>query len=209
MSNATDIYEYHHSQNREEGFSVLLKERGELFRHWTGTGKRVLDVGCRDGVLTKYVVPGNEVIGIDVDRNALKRAEENLHIKTDVVDVTAEWPYEGEFDVIMMGEVLEHLYYPDRIAAHVKTALKPGGIFIGSVPNAFSLKHRIRYLFARTRQTPLSDPTHINQFSYQRLYDTLKKEFSKVEIVGLGRYGRLSRLFPSLVAFDLAWRAEI
>ena len=46
-----------------------------MFREWiVGTGKDVLDLGCRDGALTRAYIDGNEVVGVDVDREALAEA---------------------------------------------------------------------------------------------------------------------------------------
>ena len=56
---------------------------------------------------------------------------------------------------------------------------------------------------ASKKFTPLSDPTHINHFSYKELLGLLKKYFDNVEILGLGRYERLSKIWPQLFAFDL------
>jgi hypothetical protein len=90
------------------------------------------------------------------------------------------------------------------VAAH----LKPGGAFIGSVPNAFSLKNRLRYLAGRKKNTPLEDPTHINQFSAAELSRVLGGHFQSVTVTGLGRHERLARLWPNMLAFDLVFIAK-
>jgi len=204
------IYERHHQEERGAGFSILETERGALFSSIIGKGKKVLDLGCRDGALTKYFSEGNEILGTDIDITALKRAKEALNIETKQLDLNGEWgDLQGrKFDFIVAGETLEHLYYPDRVAEKVARRLNERGIFLGSVPNAFSLKNRIRYLFNQKKNTPLADPTHINQFSAKELKQILSKHFSKVEIRGLGRYARLSKLSPNFFAFDLIFIAR-
>lgn len=204
------IYQEHHHFNREEGFSILKDQRGELLKKLVGSGKKVLDIGCRDGALTKYFVPGNQVLGLDIDDTALSEASK-LGIDTMNVDLNAEWTEldRRKFDIVVAGEVLEHLYNPDQVAKKVAACLEIGGLFLGSVPNAFSLKNRLRYLMGTKRFTPLSDPTHINQFSAQDLRETLQKHFSKVEIIGLGRYSLLAKLSPNLFAFDLFFVAKL
>jgi 2-polyprenyl-3-methyl-5-hydroxy-6-metoxy-1,4-benzoquinol methylase len=199
-----DIYRYHHKTNREEGFSILKGERGKLLNELVGSGKTVLDIGCRDGALTKYFVSGNKVLGVDIDDVALAEAAK-LGIETLKIDLNGDWKEIAwrKFDVVVAGEVLEHLYYPERVLERIKRVLNPGGSLIGSVPNAFSVKNRLRYLIGTKRHTPLSDPTHINHFHIIELREMLKKYFKKVEIVGLGRYQRLSRVAPGLFSFDL------
>jgi 2-polyprenyl-3-methyl-5-hydroxy-6-metoxy-1,4-benzoquinol methylase len=204
------LYEEHHSTRRSPGFSILKEERGALFAELLGSGKRVLDLGCRDGALTRYFMEGNSVLGVDVDAQALTRAHEQLGIEVRELDAHGDWHElnEDQFDAAVAGEVLEHLFYPDRVAAHVARHLKPGGMFIGSVPNAFSLKNRLRYLSGTKKNTPLEDPTHINQFSAAELEATLKKHFSAVEVTGLGTYPRLARAWPGMLAFDLVFIAK-
>ncbi|TRZ52995.1 hypothetical protein D4R99_01720, partial [bacterium] len=90
----------------------------------------------------------------------------------------------------------------------VHTALRKEGVLLGSVPNAFSLKNRIKYLFGIKQGTPLSDPTHINQFSRKEFLSLLENNFSEVEIVPLGRFAFLDRFFPGLFSFDLLFRAK-
>jgi 2-polyprenyl-3-methyl-5-hydroxy-6-metoxy-1,4-benzoquinol methylase len=205
MSSIQQIYESHHASKRSQGFSIMEKERGELLKKYVGTGKKVLDIGCRDGALTKWFTEGNDVLGVDVDTVSMKRAEENLGIKTQFVDLNGDWQELGEekFDVITAGEILEHLYYPAKVIEKVKNHLNPQGIFLGSVPNAFNLKNRLRYLMGNKRGTPLEDPTHITQFSYNELSSMLKNNFTGVQINGLGRYKKLADWKPDWFAFDL------
>jgi 2-polyprenyl-3-methyl-5-hydroxy-6-metoxy-1,4-benzoquinol methylase len=204
------LYEDHHASRRAPGFSILKHERGELFASIIGTGQRVLDLGCRDGALTSFFARDNSVLGVDVDAEALNRARQQLGIETRELDAHGDWhELAGEsFDAVVAGEVLEHLFYPDRVTAHVADHLRPNGIFVGSVPNAFSLKNRLRYLFGQTKNTPLEDPTHVNQFSAKELKALLRSHFREIQIIGLGRYGRLARWVPSLCAFDLAFIAK-
>ncbi len=209
MSSSQKIYEQHHENSRQVGFSILKKERGELLAKLIGSGNEVLDIGCRDGALTQYFMEGNKILGVDVDRKALARASK-LGIETKLMDLHNDWAdlIDRSFDRIVAGEVLEHLYYPEEIIKKVRLQLKPGGLFIGSVPNAFSLKNRLRYLIGQKKYTPLSDPTHINHFSSFELKNILEKYFKNVRIIGLGRYKKLSKLFPGVFAFDLFFIAH-
>lgn len=210
MNAQSEIYKYHHKTNRERGFSVLKDQRGKLLRNLIGQGKKVLDIGCRDGALTQYFAQGNEVLGIDIDDNALFEAKK-LGIVTRKLDLNGNWQELKKelFDVVVAGEVLEHLYYPERIVEKVTSLLNSKGLFLGSVPNAFSLKNRFRYLIAKKDHTPLSDPTHINHFSAKDLENMLKKHFSQVKIIGLGRFTKLAKIYPNFFAFDLFFVARL
>src|SRR6266404_4644417 len=121
--------------------------RVELFRRYVGgPGRHVLDLGCRDGALTQAYAGGNEIVGVDADREALAEAQK-LGIETRWADLDDALPFaDGSFDVVVAGELLEHLRDPRRVASEVLRVLRPGGTFVGSVPNAYRLKNRLRFL---------------------------------------------------------------
>ncbi len=203
MENKT-IENIHANRNKSRigGEGIYSKERAELFSRWIGRDKNVLELGCRDGSLTKLFISDNRITGVDIDKNALELFKKNLGGKGYYIDINNEWPFnEKEFDVIVASEILEHLYLPEKTIKKVAETLKDNGIFIGSVPNAFSLANRIRLFLAKPNKTALSDPTHVHQFVYGELENMLKKYFSEVKLVPLTRYKFLSKIFPSLFSF--------
>jgi 2-polyprenyl-3-methyl-5-hydroxy-6-metoxy-1,4-benzoquinol methylase len=215
MSQIGNIYTEHHANNRPRGFTIMEEGRSKFLTENIGTGKKILDIGCRNGVLTKHFADGNVVWGVDIDPVALEEAKNLLQSKHSgnkffVMDLLADWgELNGEkFDVIVCGEVLEHLYFPEKVVQKVAAHLKDGGIFLGSVPNAFSLKNRVRLAMATKKGTPLSDPTHINHFSLGELTNLFSKYFKKVEVSGLGRYTNFVKFSPKHFAFDLIWKCE-
>ena len=206
-----NVYREHHHDKKRGGFAILEKERGALFKKLVGTGKKILDLGCRDGVITKYFVEGNNVTGVDIDSAALESIQKNFGIKTTHLDVQLEnWPIQPEsFDIVVAGELLEHVYFPAKVIAKVSRILKFGGLFVGSVPNAFALKNRIKYLFAVKSGTPLEDPMHINQFSWQELRSILNRNFTEVKLYPLGKkYFGLAEKFPALLSHSIAFYAK-
>ena len=208
--NLSKIYSEHHLNSRSADFSILEKERGGLLKDHIGTNKEVLDLGCRNGVLTKYFVQNNDVLGVDIDKESLGVANENLKINTLLMDLNGDWKELGDkrFDVVVLGEVLEHLYFPGVVLEKIRKHLNDNGLLLGSIPNAFSLKNRLRYFLARKKETPLGDPTHINHFSFYELKDLLEKYFNEVEIIGLSRYKKLAIISPNFFAFDLFFIAR-
>lgn len=203
-----DIYAVHHKTRRGEGFVLLGDERGAYLRAHVGTGKNVLDIGCRDGALTKMYMEGNTVLGLDIDSSALSRAQ-ILGIETRQVDLNGPWGVEtGAYDAVVAAEVVEHIYYPEQVLDKAADVLKSGGVFVGTVPNAFSLIHRMRYLLKQKRGTPLSDPTHINHFTVVELRTLMKKRFVDVEVAGIGRLGWFAKAFPQTFAYDLCFSGK-
>jgi len=189
---------------------LLERERGELFASWIGTGKKVLDLGCFDGALAHYYLDGNDVTGFDVDSEVLKRCPAGMH--TEAHDLNGDWHigHEAEFDVVVASEVIEHLYYPKQVLEKISTVLKPGGLFVGSVPNAFNLKNRVRLLCARPQATPLGEPTHITQFSYAMVKTLLTGAYADVHIEGVvqQKWKWFSDISPDFGSFILAFRTR-
>ena len=201
MSSVGERYEEHHRARRDEGDFVFVPERIPVFQAAIGRGRRVLDLGCRSGALTQHFVEGNDVVGLDVDRAALEKAAQ-LGIETVVANVDEPLPFpDASFDAVVSGELLEHLQFPDALVAEARRILRPGGVFVGSVPNAFRLQSRIRFLRGRP---PEDDPTHLRMFSATAMRELLT-EFEDVGITFVG--GRYRRLSPRLLARDLVFSA--
>jgi len=155
-------YRRHH-RDRTGAFVYGGGERAELFRRYVGgPGRRVLDIGCRYGALTRAYLEGNHVVGIDVDRLALDEAA-RMGIETQWADAEEGLPFEdASFDVVVAGELLEHVRDPVALVGGARRVLRPDGTFVGSVPNGFRLKNRLRFLAGRK---PENDPTHLHLFS--------------------------------------------
>lgn len=207
-----EIYRKHHERGSRYGYLYCHGARSPYLKNWIGTGKKVLDLGCRDGMLTQAYAQGNEVLGVDIDKKALELIHKRLRIETKWLDLNAEWPFLPEtYDVIVACEIMEHLYFLDGFLKNVFQTLKPGGMFIGSVPNAFRMRNRMKFLFGNEFE---NDPTHVRQFSYHKLQMVLNPFVSELEIVPLqGKilpFLPVSPLLPNLLnrlfAKDLLWR---
>jgi SAM-dependent methyltransferase len=199
-----EMYQTHHRKRNRFGFIFGGRERGERFRAWVGTGRRVLDIGCRDGALTRYYAAGNEVVGLDIDRRALGVCAQELSIEARWADFNQGLPFDDAyFDVVVAGEVLEHSISPALLVAEIARVLRPEGTFIGSVPNAFRLKNRLRFLIGREIE---HDETHLHMFSVRALRTLLEKYFCQVRIVPIA--SRFLWLSPWLFANDLLWQCQ-
>lgn len=210
----SEIYSTHHTEKRRYDTSVLETERAEWFIKQVPAGGSWLDLGCRDGKLTARLAPhAGKIIGVDVDPIAIEKARQHLPQATfKELNLLGDWSELGseQFDVILCSEVMEHVYFPDKVAERIHAHLKPGGIFIGSVPNAFFVKHRLRYLLGSKRNTPLQDPTHITQFTAEHLQDVLKKIGPDPVIDGYTRppFVGLAHWCPRVFAFNFLFRVQ-
>lgn len=205
-----ELYTRHHKEKERFGFTIFEKERSAWLtaRLPKKDGLRLLDLGCRDATLTRHFAPfASVLVGVDIDARAIEAAKQRLpQAEFFQMDLLGDWSeLKGRtFDVITSSEVLEHVYYPDRMAEKLSALLAPGGIFIGTIPNAFFLKHRLRYLFGKRAWTPMHDPTHITQFNIAELKRVLSAVGTDMTISGYTRppFKWLAERFPSLFAFD-------
>jgi methionine biosynthesis protein MetW len=193
-------YAEHNRRERGAGFVFARPEREVLFRHYVGgPGRRVLDLGCRDGALTQAYAEGNDVVGVDADREALAEAAE-LGIETHWADLDQPLEFTDEsFDVVVAGELLEHLRDPERLVEEAHRVLRAGGTFVASVPNAYRLKGRLSFLLGRP---PENDPTHLQMFSAADV-SALLAGFDEPQVHFVA--GRLVPLHPRLFANDIVF----
>jgi SAM-dependent methyltransferase len=203
VTDLSERYEEHHRTRRDEGDFVFVPERIPLFRAAVGRGKRVLDLGCRSGALTRHFLEGNAVVGLDVDAAALEKAAA-LGIEPVQANVEEPLPFEdASFDAVVAGELFEHLRFPDALVAEIRRVLRPGGVLVGSVPNAFRVQSRLRFVRGRP---PEDDPTHLRMFSPHGIR-ALLGEFGQVEVSFVG--GRYARLSARLFARDLVFTGVV
>jgi SAM-dependent methyltransferase len=200
LEQLSERYAEHNRVERGAGFIFAGPERVELFRRYVGgPGRTVLDLGCRDGALTQAYAGGNEIVGVDADREALAEAEK-LGIETRWADLDDALPFaDGTFDVVVAGELLEHLRDPRRVVSEVRRVLRPGGTFVASVPNAYRLKNRLRFVLGRK---PEEDPTHLQMFSPNDVR-ALLDGFEDVQLHLIA--GRLVPLHARLFANDIVF----
>lgn len=124
--------------------SVILRWLGE------GRGRRLLDVGAADGLLSRQLTQrGWRVTAIEGDP-ALAQAGARHCERMIPVNLDREIPVgEGPFDVIVYGDVLEHLVDPLRVLVELDRCLVPGGFVIVSLPNIAHLWIRLLLLVGR------------------------------------------------------------
>jgi 2-polyprenyl-3-methyl-5-hydroxy-6-metoxy-1,4-benzoquinol methylase len=109
-----------------------------LLKH--ATGHRVLELGCGNGAFLKLASErGCQVTGLDLDAVSLEAARARRIPGCELFRQTlAEFSRqqaEKSFDIIAMFEVFEHLDEPAATLTLIRTLLRDGGYFIGSVPN--------------------------------------------------------------------------
>ena len=200
----SDFYSKHHLGGNRRNQSVSEEKRSRLFKKWMGKNNKVLDLGCRDGILTRHFTEGNVVTGLDIDKQALEDCRKNLNIETIWSDFSLQIPLpKSSFDVVVAGEVIEHLPYPEITVSEISRILKPDGLFIGSVPNSYHLKNRLRVLKGRLIDY---DQTHLRAYNVMLLKQYLEKEFFREKLTSCR--GKSAFLSISWFGRDLVWKCR-
>jgi 2-polyprenyl-3-methyl-5-hydroxy-6-metoxy-1,4-benzoquinol methylase len=146
-----------------------------------GYNKRVLELGCSSGYVTKALVDrGCDVVGIEVDATAAAAAEKwAQRVVVGDLDAGTLWQeLEGEeFDVITLGDVLEHLRDPLATLRAAVRHVKPSGFLAISVPNVAHGDVRIALLQGKFPygESGLLDSTHVRFFTKSSLQDMIRQ----------------------------------
>src|SRR5215210_4290034 len=145
-----------------------------------GYDKQVLDVGCSTGYLAEVLLKrGCRVTGIEIDPKAARQAEEHCErvIVGDVesLDVGEELD-EGSFDVIIFGDVLEHLKDPLQTLGRLRSFLGPRGYVVASIPNIAHGSVRLALMQGKFQyhSVGLLDSTHLRFFTRETLEQLFK-----------------------------------
>ena len=112
-------------------------------------GKSVLDVGCVEHTTESEARPvwlhraicdaAKEVVGLDYEEAAVRALREKGY---QVVSGDAtNFDLKRTFDVVVAGEILEHLLDVRGFLASAKRHLAPGGVLVMTVPNANSVNY--------------------------------------------------------------------
>lgn len=152
-----------------------------LMVKFVGTGRRVLDLGCATGLLGRALRErGCEVVGIERDEGAAAQAAEVLDrvvvADLETADLGGLLGAEA-FDVIVCGDVLEHLRDPLRVLRGALCLLAPGGSIVASIPNIAHAAVRLALLAGRFDYRPLGllDETHVRFFTRRSLQGLLEQ----------------------------------
>jgi len=126
----------------------------EFFANLINGKKKVLDIGCAEGVLCMLLAHrGHDVTGSDISNNFLnkvlvasKMCNENIKtIKCDIENTIK--PFKNiKYDVIYLMDVIEHLRNPVEALVNIRKLITDDGQFFIHTPNVFTINKFLRYL---------------------------------------------------------------
>jgi 2-polyprenyl-3-methyl-5-hydroxy-6-metoxy-1,4-benzoquinol methylase len=132
-------------------------------------GSRVLEIGCGEGQLgSRLRARGHEVHGVEVVPSAAAAAARVLDraLCADVERTVLDYP-PGHFQLLLCGDVLEHLVDPWGVLARLRQLCAPGAMLVCSVPNAQYFPVSLGLLRGRFdyRDSGVLDRTHLRFFT--------------------------------------------
>lgn len=146
--------EFMHGHRKKTLFFIERLRRQADARGLEPAATRVLELGCGNGrvVTLPIAEQGFDVVGIDSHLPSIEsaRAESRLdNVRFEHGDF-ADAPAQGDFDAVILSDVLEHVVDPGQMLEVATRALKPDGIVLISIPNGYG-PYEIEQFLVRKR----------------------------------------------------------
>jgi 2-polyprenyl-3-methyl-5-hydroxy-6-metoxy-1,4-benzoquinol methylase len=204
-------YEKHEPEDRFHRNTLLL-------RH-VGAGKNVLELGCSTGYVTRRLLQQKcTVTALESDGEAARvAAGTGAAVLTRDLNCAA-WTggLKPEFDVVLMGDVLEHLRYPIKVLQQVRPLLRSEGYAVICLPNVAHWVTRLQIALGQFNYQPIGtlDATHLRFFTLSSARQMIEAAGFRLlrfdPIIGGRMSGHLrpawqllARLRPGLFAYQL------
>ena len=176
----------------DDRFVTVSKKLAQLIKKSKGGRVKLLDIAIGDGVyermLPKELLDKCDVYAIDISKTQLSRVKDIIK-EGKIVDLNFEkLPYaDNTFDIVIVSELLEHVFYPDNVLTEAIRVLKKNGSFLLTYPNSGALQLRLSLFF--TGASPLlnypGNKEHIRYFRKKDIEEMIGKA-KVIEYTGLG-----------------------
>ena len=146
--------------------------------------QKLLDTGCWDGYIMQQILKVKRtklIAGVDNSKPAISACHKKGLDARWVRTVDEKLPFKkNEFDAVVAGEVIEHLYDVNNFLQEIYRILKPNGQLILTTPNLASFGSRVSLLLGRTPwmiENEITPPNsgHIRYFTFDSLTKLLQK----------------------------------
>lgn len=154
-------------------------------------GKAILEVGAAEGNTLLYGLENeyaSEIHGIELFeiKNSNQTNEKLKSFKLGNIE-NIELDYEEDFfDVILCGDVLEHLVNPGKTIQKLKKYLKKDGVLIASIPNIREWNTMKKIFFQgdfRYEDSGILDRTHLRFFTKKNIIELFEENnFNVIKI---------------------------
>ena len=184
----------------------------QIIASWIEPGSRVLDLGCGEGDLLKYLINHKNVNGSGIEHDESKVAEcisKGLSVlQGDINEEVLDYS-DNTYDYVILSQTLQQVYEPDTLIRSMMRVAKKG---IVSFPN-FS-HWRCRLQLTATGYAPVTRQLPYEWYNTPNIRVITIKDFRKfTQGVGFrilkevaintqseNRYGRMIQFLPNLRA---------
>ncbi|OGG87169.1 hypothetical protein A3B87_01075 [Candidatus Kuenenbacteria bacterium RIFCSPHIGHO2_02_FULL_39_13] len=169
--------------------------------------KNILDIGCYDGTFLSMIKnKENNFYGLEASNYGCEESlKKGIEVKKFYVNDDEVLPYENIFfDLVVAGEIIEHIYDTHHLLLEISRILKPGGMFLITTPNVASFGRRLLLLIGKNPLLEISvsqgNAGHIRYFTFETLKQILEKNNfqilkSKSDIINFLSRGKPSSKF--------------
>ena len=152
-------------------------------------GKRVIDLASGEGYGSALLSQSAEsVIGVEIDPSAAAYSSgkyQNDNLRYVVGDIRRTPLHEGEFDVAVCFEAIEHVKHPEEVLAEARRLLRDDGVLVVSTPERG----------AYSDQRNFENEFHEHEFYEDEFRELLEQVFPHVGILAQ-RLLALSAVWP-------------
>lgn len=139
-SDASDRYEVPNQEARER-VTAIIECVMQVFKA-TNRPLRILDLGCGNGWMTRFLSPFGMVTGVDLSKEGIRQAAERYRDHEFFTASYFEYENNGEFDIVVSQEVLEHIELDEQLdyLKRCRENLNESGRLILTTPNRKAVK---------------------------------------------------------------------
>ena len=167
-----------------------------LKRGTDGAGLSLLDVGPHFfTLLLRMRYPAAEINTLGYENRLCPPSVRQEHIQFDLANAQfpERWPHLPTHDLVVMGEVIEHLHTaPWLILRFMRALMKRDGYLVLTTPNAVDILRRLNMIRGRNPfemlREELDNPGHIREYTTRELVDVGSRADLTAERVFLANY---------------------
>lgn len=179
-----NYYDKYHSNNIivQKMMSGFFSAYNQLLTPICSDGCTILEAGCGEGEVTNYLyknIKHAQIDAFDISDEVIETAQQRtgntpIHFS---VNSIYDFPTDKKYDLVVCSEVLEHLEYPEKALARIKSV--SNGYMICSVPRE-PIWRILNIARGKYIKAFGNTPGHINHWSKRSFIAFLRNNDCKV-----------------------------